>query len=147
MDAVSFSGDASATIRDSETRGLLEAKDFTDLYVDGVDLFQGAAFRQRPEGSFSRLKLVKCNLLYGMKLVLHRPVGDRTKMEKVLVERFFFEAGDEKADMTDKQIAERIDDGADDPAVSVKAFWQNPQKSRHYFLSEPLRKRRPAAPE
>jgi hypothetical protein len=147
MDAVTFSGDASATIRDCETRGALEAKDFTDLYVDGVDLFMGATFRQRAEGSFSRLKLVKCNLLYGMKLVLDRPANDKTKMEKVLVERFHFEAGDMKADMTDKQIAERIDDGADNPAVSVKAFWQNPQKAKHYFLSEPLRRRRPAAPE
>jgi hypothetical protein len=67
-------------------------------------------------------------------------------MEKVLVERFFFEAGDAKADMTDKQIAERIDDGDDNPAVSVKAFWQNPQKAKHYFLSEPLRRRRPGMP-
>jgi hypothetical protein len=147
MDAVTFSGDASATIRDSETRGPLEAKDFTDLYVDGVDLFQGAVFRQRAEGSFSKLKLVKCNVLYGMKLVLDRPTTEKTKMEKVLVERFHFEAGDAKADMTDKQIAERIDDGYDNPAVSVKAFWQNPQKSKHYFLSESLQRRRPAAPE
>ena len=75
MSDVTISGDAMATVRDSEVRGLLLGKDFTDLVVDGIDLFGGATFRQGPEGSFSKLQLLKCNLFGGSKLVLHRPAG------------------------------------------------------------------------
>ena len=49
-------------------------------------------------------------------------------MEKVRIDKFYFGTSDGKADLTDKQIGDRIQDGADDPEVSVKAYWQNPQE-------------------
>ncbi len=141
MKDVTLSGNAAAVVRDSEVRGTLVGHDFTDLIVDGVDLFGDASFKQPGAGSFSKLQLIKCNLFGGL-LTLARPAGDGIAMEKVRVEKFHFGTAD-AADMTDKAIAARIVDGGDDEKVSVKAFWQNPQARRHFFLSPTLRKRAP----
>jgi hypothetical protein len=131
--SVRFTGPMTATVRASEVRGSIEARDFTDLVIDTCDLPGGLVLRQGPEGSFSRLQLLKCNLVGGSKIVLHRPTGPRTKMEKVRVEKFHFARADGGVDLSDERIADRIEDGADDGAVSVKAFWQNPQERRHVF--------------
>jgi hypothetical protein len=133
VNTVNLSGPMMATVRASEVRGALEARDFTDLVIDTCDLPGGVVLRQGPEGSFSKLQLLKCNMVDGSKIVLHRPAGPKTKMEKVRVEKFHFARSDGGVDMSDKEIAERIVDGADDEAVSVKAFWQNPQERRHVF--------------
>jgi hypothetical protein len=130
LQAVTLLGPMTATVRSCEVKGLLEARDFGDLVVDGCDLPGGAAFRQGPGGVFSRLVLTKCNLLDGARLVLHRPTGPKTKAEKVRIDKFHFGRTD-GADMTDGEIAGRIDDGADDEAVSVRAFWQNPKERPH----------------
>ena len=68
-------------------------------------------------------------------------------MEKVRVEKFYFATADGKSDVSDKAIRERIDDGADDPSVSVKAFWTNPADRPHHFIDPKLRLRRPPSPE
>jgi hypothetical protein len=133
VNTLSLSGPMMGTVRACEIRGALEAKDFTDLVIDTCDLPGGVTLRQGPDGSFSKLQLLKCNLVNGSKIVLHRPVGPKTKMEKVRVEKFHFARADGGVDLSDKEIAGRIDDGADDEAVSVKAFWQNPQERKHVF--------------
>lgn len=146
MNEVTISGDAHATIRDSEARGLVEGKNFTDLVIDGCDLFAGAAFRQKAEGSFAKLSLQKCNLFGGTKLVLERPASPKSKTEKVRVDKFYFGTADDKPELLDKQIADRIDDGDDNAEISVKAFWANPNSRKHVFLSDSLRRRRPPPP-
>ena len=133
-------------MRDTEVRGLLDARDFTDLTIDGLDLFYGLSLHQRAEGTFAKLQLLKCNLLDGSKIVFDRPAGPKTKMEKVRVERFFFGTLEDKPETGDKQIADRIDDGADSAAVSVKAFWEKPEDRRHVFVDKYLMGRRPPAP-
>ena len=126
-----LSGDSSATVRDSELGETMHAKNFTDLLVDACDLKNGITLEQDAEGTFSKLKLQNCNLLGGSKVVLRRPVGPKTTPEKVRLMKFFFGRSDDKPDMTDKEIADRIDDGADDPQVSVKAIWPNPKDRAH----------------
>jgi hypothetical protein len=143
MKEVALSGDAATTVRDAEVRGTLAARDFTDLVVDGCDLFSGATFTQGPDASFSKLQLLKCNLLGGSHLALKRPTGPKTKPEKVRVEKFHFADGSGDPETDDKKVAARIDDGVDDASQSVKAFWQNPAERRHVFLSPTLRKRAP----
>lgn len=128
---LALGGDASATIRGVHVDGRIDAKDFTDLVVDDCDLHQTIAFRQSAERSFAKLQLLKCNLHGGANIVLARPQGSGTKMEKVRVDKFWFGKADDTADVSDTAIAERIQDGADDPAVSVKAWWQNPQDRPH----------------
>lgn len=140
---VRVEGPCAGTIRSVEARGLLEARDFTDLVVDGCDLFQSASFHQRPEGTFAGLVLTKCNLLAGASLVLHRPSGPATKLEKVKVDKFFFGTATEKPAVSDKDVAERIRDGADDPEVSVRAFWSKPNERKHLLLDEKVRLRIP----
>jgi hypothetical protein len=130
-------------VRDSECRGPLEGQDFTFLEIDGVDLFEGLTLKLGPDATWSKCQLLKSNLFGGHKLTLARPSGPRTKMEKVRVEKFHFESADEKPELADKQIADRIVDGADDPQVSVKAFVQNPQERPHVFLDPHLRPRAP----
>ena len=143
MQDVSLQGNAHVTLRDSEIRGTLEARNFTELVIDGCDLFGNVALRQGAEGRFSKLEFLKCNLFGGSKVCLDRPTGPTTKMEKVRIARFFFQDAEGRPELSDKQIADRIDDGADKAEVSVKAFWQEPQKRCHFFLSESLKKRRP----
>ena len=131
LTGLTFSGDALATVRSVDIKGTLEAKEFADLVVDDCNLHGTAAFRQSAERSFSKLQLLKCNLLEGSTLVFHRPAGPKTKMEKVRIDKFYFGTSSDAADLTDKQIAARIQDGADDEAVSVKAWWQYPQERPH----------------
>jgi len=147
MHDVTLLGPADATVRDAELKGTLDATTFDTLIVDGCDLFGNISFHQPEDEGFGKLQLLKCNLSPGSKIVLARPTGPKTSMEKVRVEKFYFDNGDEKPDTLDKKIKDRIDDGADDDKVSVKAFWQNPADRKHYFLSDSLKKRRPPAPE
>ena len=147
MHNVTLVGAADATVRDAEIRGVLDATAFDSLVVDGCDLFGNIAFHQPVEGSFGKLQLLKCNLLGASKIILARPTGPKTSVEKVRVEKFHFDNGTPKPDLSDKAIKDRIDDGADDETVSVKAFWQNPSDRRHFFLSDTLRSRRPPAPD
>ena len=128
LQTLSLSGNALVTLRGATLMGALHAERFTSLVVDGCELSGDLTFVQPPEGSFSKLQLTKCNLLAGSKLVFRRPAGPKTPMEKVRIDKFHFGTADGKADMTDKQIAGRVQDGADDPEVSVKAFWQNAQE-------------------
>lgn len=143
MKATSLIGNARATVRDSECRGLLDGRNFTFLEIDGVDLFGGCALHLLPEASWSKCSLLKCNLFSEGQLVLDRPKTPRTKMEKVRVDKFHFESTSGKAEMDDAGIAARIVDGADDEHSSVKAFVQNPQERKHEFLSPYLRPRAP----
>jgi len=128
LQALSLSGNALATLRSATLKGAFHAEKFTSLVVDSCDLSGDLTFVEPPEGSFSKLQLSKCNLLAGSKLAFRRTAGPKTPMEKVRIDKFYFGTSDGKPDMTDKQIGERIQDGADDPEVSVKAFWQNPQE-------------------
>ncbi len=146
MQDVTLVGPGDTTIRNAEIKGTLDATSFDSLIVDGCDMFSNIVFHQPVELGFGKLQLLKCNLFGGSKLVLNRPKGPKTSVEKVRVEKFHFDNGS-GADLTDKAIKERIDDGADDENVSVKAFWQNPADRRHFFLSDSLRKRRPAGPD
>jgi hypothetical protein len=130
LTGLTFSGNAAATIRSVDVKGRLEAKDFTDLVVDACDLHESVVFRQSAEGSFSKLQLLKCNLLAGAGLTLARPKGPSTKPEKVRLDKFHF-GTNAAPDLTDKRIAERITDGADDDTQSVRAWWQNPQERPH----------------
>jgi hypothetical protein len=140
---VRVEGPCAGTIRSVQTRGVLEARDFTDLVVDGCDVLQSASFLQRAEGTFAGLVLTKCNLLAGAPLVLHRPSGPTTKLEKVKVDKFFFGTSSDKPAVSDKDVAERIRDGADDPGVSVRAFWSKPNERKHLLLDETVRLRIP----
>ena len=126
-----LAGPCAATVRDSELKGVFTATGFTDLLVDSCDVSGSLTFAQGPEGSFSKLSLTKCNLIDGARIAFRRPAGPKTPMEKVRIDKFWFGTAGGKADMTDKQIADRIDDGADDPSVSVRAVWQNPQERKH----------------
>jgi hypothetical protein len=134
---LTYSGPANATVRSCLLDGGLEASEFTDLIVDGCDVRGPFRFRQPAEGSFSRLVLTKCNLFAGARLVLDRPAGEKTPMEKVRVERFYFEAEGGTPIVKDKDLAARIDDGADDPKVSVKAFWTKPNERPHELAPNP----------
>jgi hypothetical protein len=128
---LTYSGPANATVRSCRLDGGLEAGGFTDLIVDGCDVRGALRFRQPAEGSFSKLTLTKCNLFAGARLVLDRPTGGKTPMEKVRVERFYFEGEGGGPVMKDKDVGARIDDGADDPKVSVRAFWTKPNERQH----------------
>jgi hypothetical protein len=134
---LTYSGPANATVRSCRLEGGLEASGFTDLVVDGCDVRGALRFRQPAEGSFSRLVLTKCNLFEGARLVLDRPTGEKTSPEKVRVERFYFEAQGGTPILKDKDVAARIDDGADDPKVSVRAFWTKPNERRHELGPKP----------
>jgi hypothetical protein len=137
---LSVSGPCVARIQFLELGGGFEAKDFTDLGVDGCDVRAGRlAFLQPVERSFSDLFLTKCNLFGETRLVLDRPTGPKTKVEKVKVDKFHFGV----PVLTEKQIADRIDDGADDPKRSVRAFWTKPADREHVFTSESLKMRIP----
>jgi hypothetical protein len=145
MKRVEISGPAAATVRASELKLGLVARDFTDLVVDGCDLWGSLELRQKEGGSFSRLVLTKCNLFGGATLVLDRPAGEKKSVEKVRVERFFFGDASDSPVLEDDGVADRIRDGADDPKASVKAFWSKPSERRHVFVSHALRVRAPPA--
>lgn len=144
---ITLVGPSDATIRNAELKGAVEASGFTSLVVDGCEVAGNLTFRQGPEGSFAGLSLLKCNVLSGWRLRLARPVAPKTPMEKVRVEKFYFAAANGKSDVSDKAIRDRIDDGADDESVSVKAFWTNPADRPHDFIDPKLRLRRPPSPE
>jgi hypothetical protein len=141
--SVSLTGPCNGTVRACELKEGLEARDFTDLVVDGCDVWGSLAFRQGEQGSFSRLVLTKDNLMSGARLVLERPAAKGTTPEKVKVERFFFESGEGFPALDDKAVADRIDDGADREGQSVKAFWSKPASRPHVFVSDTLRMRAP----
>lgn len=130
LSSFTLRGASAATLRASEVSGTFTAVDFTDLLVDGCDVAGGLVFQQGPEGSFAKLVLTKCNLEGGATVTLSRPAGPKTSMEKVRLDKFWFGRADAKPDLTDVAIGERITDGADDPAVSVKAYWSSPQERR-----------------
>ena len=130
LSSFTLRGASAATLRASEVSGTFTAVDFTDLLVDGCDVAGGLVFQQGPEGSFAKLVLTKCNLEGGATVTLSRPAGPKTSMEKVRLDKFWFGRADAKPDLTDAAIGERITDGADDPAVSVKAYWSSPQERR-----------------
>jgi hypothetical protein len=137
---LAVSGPCVARIQFLDLKGGFEAKDFTDLGVDGCDVHGGRlALVQGPEGSFSDLFLTKCNLFADARVLLDRPTGPKTKAEKVKIDKFHFGV----PSLTEKQIADRIDDGADDPARSVRAFWTKPADRAHVFTSEALKMRIP----
>lgn len=130
LSSFTLKGASAATLRSTSVSGTFTAVDFTDLLVDGCDVSGGLVFRQGPEGSFSKLVLTKCNLEGGATVTLARPAGPKTPMEKVRLDKFWFGRADAKPDLTDAAIGERVTDGADDPAVSVKAYWSSPQERR-----------------
>ncbi|MBL9089075.1 MAG: hypothetical protein JNM10_18190 [Planctomycetia bacterium] len=130
LSSFTLKGASAATLRSTSVSGTFTAVDFTDLLVDGCDVSGGLVFRQGPEGSFSKLVLTKCNLEGGATVTFARPAGPKTPMEKVRLDKFWFGRADAKPDLTDQAIGERIQDGADDPAVSVKAYWSSPQERR-----------------
>jgi hypothetical protein len=137
---LSVSGPCVARIQFLELKGGFEARSFTDLGVDGCDVWGGRlAFVQPEDGSFSDLFLTKCNLLTDARVLLDRPTGPKAKVEKVKVDKFHFGV----PSLTEKQIADRIDDGADDPKRSVRAFWTKPADRQHVFTSEQLKMRIP----
>jgi hypothetical protein len=142
MKEIALSGAANATIRDSEIRGGLDARDFTSLQVDGCDVWNGLTFRQPEDGSFNGLVLQKCNLLSGATVALVRPRTEKTNLEKVQLERFFYE-GSAGPLTADADIAALVTDAVDDDKQSVKAFWSKPNTRRHVFLSSSLRRRAP----
>lgn len=131
LGSVTLTGDCAGTIRDSTFTGSITAVDFTDLLIDGCDVKGGIILEQSAEGSFSKLRMQNCNLLGGANVTFKRPTGPKTTIEKVRLSKFHFGSADGKAALTDKEIADRIDDGADDPNVSVKAFVQNPKERPH----------------
>ncbi|MFO0934815.1 MAG: hypothetical protein U1E39_19185 [Planctomycetota bacterium] len=130
LSSFTLKGASAATLRASTVSGTFTATGFTDLLVDGCDVSGSLVFQQGPEGSFSKLVLTKCNLEGGATVTLSRPSGPKTPMEKVRLDKFWFGRADAKPDLTDAAIGERITDGADDPAVSVKAYWSSPQERR-----------------
>ena len=141
MKALSLSGSTRGTIRDSEVRGTLEAKNFGDLVIDGCDLFSDVTLRLGVDDSFSKLQLLKCNLFSGT-LTLDRPAGP--KLEKVRLDKWYFEGVEGgPTGPSPKAVGERIKDGADDEKVSVKAFLNNPAGKQHNFVSKSLRRRAP----
>lgn len=127
VSSLTLRGASFATLRSTKVTGAFTASEFTDLLVDGCDVSGSLTFTQTEAGSFSKLVLTKCNLLEGATVTLQRPAGPKTPMEKVRLDKFYFGRSGGKADLTDKEIAGRIVDGADDPAVSVRAYWQSPQ--------------------
>jgi hypothetical protein len=137
-------GPSAATVRFVDLPEGVQATGFTSLVVDGCDVSKAITLEQPEEGSFSGLVLTKCNLLFGARLVLRRPTGAKTKTERVKVERFFFADGDRFV-VKDADIAARIDDGEDDPKLSVKATWTKPNERRHLFIDKALRMRLPPA--
>jgi hypothetical protein len=143
MKDVTFSGAAAATIRDAEVKGALSVMDVTDFVLDGTDCFGDVSIRQGAGSSFAKVVLQKCNLFGGSKLKLERPTGDGVKNERVQLQRWFFESEQGKGLSADKDVAARIDDGVDDPAQSIRAFWSAPNGRKHEFLSPSLRKRAP----
>ena len=143
--AVEISGPAMANLRHSEIRGGLTCRNVTELTVDGCDITNELAIHQGPEDSFKKITLTKCNLFDGAELILDRPAGQKTKTERVRLNKFYFgPRGAGKALKDKKQIAERIKDGADNERVSVKATWTKPNKRKHLLVNyDTLRTRVP----
>ena len=143
MKDVMFSGTASATIRDVEIRGALDCRNVTDCQVDGCDLYGNLSIRQGPDDTFGGVILQKCSLLGGARLLLDRPVGPKTKPEKLKVDKFFFEMKNGAPALADKEVAGQIQDSADDDNVSVTAWWSKPADRKNQFVDAMNRGRIP----
>jgi hypothetical protein len=136
-------GRGALMLRAAEVKGTLEVRHVDDLILDGCDFLGDVKIVQEVDDSWSRVQLLKSNLLAGAKLTLARPTGPKTKQEKVRLEKFHFEGAQGAPALSDKDVAARVVDGEDDPQVSVKAVWSKPNERRHVFLDKQLRMRAP----
>ena len=136
-------GRGALMLRAAEVKGTLEVRHVDDLILDGCDFLGDVKIVQEVDDSWSKVQLLKSNLLAGAKLTLSRPTGPKTKQEKVRLEKFHFEGAQGAPALSDKDVAARVVDGEDDPQVSVKAFWSKPNERRHVFLDKQLRMRAP----
>ena len=140
---VTLSGAASTTIRETDIRGTLDARNVSDFQLDGCNLRGVVTIRQAAEDSWGGVVFQKCDLLKGARLVLDRPEGPKTKAEKVKVDKFYFEDAKGSIVLDDKGVADLIQDGVDDAKVTVKAWWTKPSERRHNFVASTWRERIP----
>lgn len=136
-------GGAALTVRSTELKNGLELKNVTDVLVDGCDVSGKLAILQDAEDSFGKVTLTKNNLYDGATLVLSRPEGPKTKVEKVKVDKFFFGPKHGSGVTGDKEVAALIKDREDDPTQTVSAWWSKPNEREHALVSYMLRSRAP----
>jgi hypothetical protein len=136
-------GGAALTVRSTELKNGLEVRNATELLLDGCDVSGRVSILQGPDDSFGKVTLTKNNLFDGGTLVLARPQGAKTKVEKVKVDKFFFGPKNGAGVTKDKEVAALIQDREDDPAQTVVAWWSPPNERQHALVPYTLRSRAP----
>jgi hypothetical protein len=136
-------GGCALTVRSTELKNGLELRNVTDVLVDGCDVSGKLAILQGAEDSFGKVALTKNNLFDGATLVLSRPEGPKTKIERVKVDKFFFGPKKGTGVTGDKEVAALVQDREDDPAQTVVAWWSKPNEREHALVSYTLRPRAP----
>jgi hypothetical protein len=138
-----ITGGAAVTVRSTELKNGLEMKGATELLLDGCDISQKVSILQGADDSFGKIVLTKNNLFDGATLVLSRPEGPKTKVEKVKVDKFFFGKKNGPGATKDKDVAALILDREDDPTQTVVAWWSPPNERHHELVAHTLRSRAP----
>ena len=113
------------------------------LGVDGCDSSGDISILQGEEDTFANVTLTKTNLFGGAKLILSRPAGPKTKLEKVKVDKFFFGPKNGVGVTSDKEVAALIQDKDDDATQSVEAWWSKPNERQHALVNYNWRVRTP----
>ena len=141
-DATTFSGAATTNMRASSFGGELNASNVSDFQLDACTLQRPVTITQGADDSWVKVILQKCDVLEGARIILVRPQGPKTKLEKVKLDKFYFGGANSQVVLDDKLIADRIQDGADDEQVTVRAWWTKPWDRPHQ-LAGTMRSRVP----
>lgn len=136
-------GAGEVQVRNSELRNGIEVRNFSVLALDGCDCAKDVSLLQGAEDSFETASLTKMNLFGGARLILARPAGEKTKLEKVKVDKFFFGPKNGTGVTGDKEVAALIQDKGDDAAQSVEAWWSKPNDRQHALVPYAARMRVP----
>jgi hypothetical protein len=130
-------------VRHTELKAGVTCRSVTQVEVDGCDVRADLTIEQQPEDDFKKITLTKCNLLAGARLVLRRKPGEKTRVERLAVDKFYFETSAGPAE-GEKEIGPLIEDVDDDEAGnSVRALVSKGPKRPHLLVSYDLRSRAP----
>ena len=130
-----ITGPARATFRHTAFEGGLVFRHASEVRIEGCDVTEVLGFHQGPGDTFRKVKLTKCNLFDGCRLVLDRKAEDGAKVEYVKVDLCYFGPREGPGAVTDDEgLAKLVRDDAAYEEQAVVARVAKPQKSKHLFV-------------